>query len=40
MKSKIIELDWFGIGVALEQDHPIYVQDTPHIGTKLRNAFR
>lgn len=39
MKSKTIERDWFGIGVELERVPPIYVQDTPHVGTKLRNAF-
>lgn len=39
MKTKTIERDWFGIGVELERVLPIYVQDTPHVGTKLRNAF-
>lgn len=41
MDSNIIDKKWFKSGVELNSGNmrPIFVQDTPHIGTKVRNAF-
>lgn len=40
LKSTIFPYEWFQSGVRLDSDQQtFYVQDTPHVGTKMRNAF-
>lgn len=40
-ESKMIAANWFKCGVEIlpMQGKPLFIQDTPHIGTKLRNAL-
>lgn len=37
--KKLDNVDWFNCDVDREQEYPFYIQDTTHIGTKLRNFF-